>query len=727
MRKVSYESPYDKSVTYRVTLSYIREHYPELGVSLNMKVAWAIAEAIQKSQVLPLLTNLAAANQALDLVGVPPAVRTAEHPDIIDQMSARLPDLLKMAFPAGEDGVLHELLDMAALSRSDALGSTLTLPERLKSGIDELLIRRELASKWAESAAKQAATPTELIAVSPTRPLPVHQIIGQLIEQMMPLIAIDPRLTARIEEISSRFAAMAADQGTMRHQVNQLHRLVTDRLGKDRQLRQDIDRGFTRIEHKITQIERAAKVTAQMNDRQHAGNREQIVALERQIVALKQQIVALKKAVSEPREDTAEILLREALGGSEVAEILRQINQRAAQPLVPVAVVQSAFPAKTSALSSNLRAALARQDQILIAAIEPADYAPSHAELLRALAATRRGDGGPINQPPSSPVTVPQPPVPPRQAPVPAPQPPTRQIRGKKNKPVGLIWCLIVIMAVMLALVSFGTYPLATTTSYPATNPIAQLQERWAETGENGTTALRIIAQSYRDDGEAYLKNSAIRAFGELWAAAISTNISQPLLAAVDNLSQGKTDLLAAGKVNPAYGFPKDTASVVHWHKFLGLLATEKSRNPKFNDVLAHQTAKSLENWLRGYQPPSVRDGAQKPLYAVPTPDQQYASVYSPFMQKLPWVKTACIVPRDVFQLKSSVPISVLQLHACPVVHLTPAMWTTLGNPLPGERALALKHPDIFWTQFCIPSQKIQFMHDYTNISIEEMKARQCR
>ena len=670
MSTKSYRSPYDKSETYRTALVLIREHKPELGVDLRMKMASAIADAIQKSQVLPLLTNLAAVSQALDVLGIPSAVRTDEHPDIIDQMSSRLPYLLNMAFPAGEDVILHELLDVAALSRSDALGRTLTVPERLKSGIDELLIRRELASKLAESTAKKTIAPTELIAVSPTRPLPIHETISALIEQMMPLIAIDPRLTARIEEISSRFAAMAADQGTMRHQVDQLHRLVTDRLGKDRQLRQDIDRGFTRIEHKITQVERAAKVTAQMNDRQHAQNREQIVALERQTVALKQQIVALTKAVSEPREDTAEILLREALGGSEVAEVLRQINQRA------------------------------------------------------------MGGGTSTNQPASASVIVaerPSKPAKPMAKATPA-KPKDKATPAKPpDHPGRFLLGAVLSLLVIVAALGFGLVPLASTTAYPATNPIAKAQEYMA--WQDGAPIPAYISEAYQADGAIYLRRQAISAF-TAWVDATPRPISPQLYDALTGLKDGKTPINAGDKVNPKYGFPTDAVSVMQWQNFLGMLVTEKSRNAKFDDALAHKTAKVLDNWLRGYQTPNDRRLPQAPTYSVPTTGQQYA-VTIMAAETMSANKTLCLSPLAIKNLIAKhVPVGQMTEFACPVQHLTPAFATKDDPPTSHYRKLALSSPSKFWDQTCLkwPSaQAITDYHNLYNVPIAEIKLRQCR
>ena len=231
MRIVSYESPYDKSVAYRIVLSYFREHCPELGVSRSQKMAWGVAESIQEQQVLPLLMNLSTVSQAFDLLGVPAAPRTDEHPDLIDQMSIRLPYLVDMAFPAGEDVILHELLDEATVSRNDANSRILTLPERLRTGVDDLLAWRALVSEQAEAAASNSDVPTALLATSPTKPLPLHEVIGALVDQMMPEVVIDPIITARVEEILSRLTALATDQDALRSQFNQLQRSVRGRLG----------------------------------------------------------------------------------------------------------------------------------------------------------------------------------------------------------------------------------------------------------------------------------------------------------------------------------------------------------------------------------------------------------------------------------------------------------------------------------------------------------------
>lgn len=319
----SYESNYDLSFTYRLLLSYVQGFYSELGVSRSMEIAWSMAKSIQECQVLPLLTNLSAVNQALDLMGIPEATRTKEHPDIIDQMSQRLPFLSEKSFASGEDSVLlHELLDEAGLIRSDGLGRTLTLSARLKAGVDELVAWRALALERAEVAANSSSVPTELIVINPTRLLALPEIVSGLIDEVMPTTAFDPVATARVEDILDRLDAIATDHVNLSNQVNNLHRLITVRLGKDQELRARIELGFSAIVAKIELLECDHEEATATNETRHYENRQQIASLQRQISGL-------VNAVNEPRVDAAERLLREALDSEEAVETLSKINQHA--------------------------------------------------------------------------------------------------------------------------------------------------------------------------------------------------------------------------------------------------------------------------------------------------------------------------------------------------------------------------------------------------------------
>jgi len=692
-------------------------------------MAWAVAETIQELQVLPLLMNLVAVSQALDVLGIPAAVRTAAQPDIIDQMSQRLPYLLDRAFSANEDAILHELLDEAALSRSDALGRTSTLPERLKSGVDELLIWRGLAAERAAAATATADTlPTELIVMDATRQLAIDELTMALADQMVPTMVFDSVMTTRVEQILTRLVVVSADQGKLRQEVSQLHRLVTNRMGKDKQLRLQIEQGFTRIENKICLIERSANTANQLSERQHTVSRQQIASLEQQIVSLKQQIVALTRAVSEPRVDTAEVLLREALDGSEVAEILQQINQRAATPDAESVVVRPVVPAAKARTDYTDSPEYLLALSLLAASIKESDTTARLVTLERGIMPVVRpvaATPAPVSRnvaigPAIPPVTVPQLPVSPRQLPV-------RPEAIRKRLSIGFKASLVFLVAVILALVAFGTIPLATTASYPVTNPIAQLQERMGESGLVGPVAHNSITQAYRDAGEAFLKNSARNAVNVFWASAQSTSVSAPLWGSIVNLKSGQTYLMADDKINPQYPFIRDATTVKQWQNLLGLIVTEKSRNSDIDAALSGHTAKTVENWLRGYQPPSEREGSQKPLYMVPTPDQVYASMYSPLLEQVPWQKARCIIPSTAAGIVAVlIPPGVLRPHLCPVMHLTPAIFTTFGNLHPGERQLALKHPADYWNHYCVLSSQIQPIHDYANIPIAELKAKSC-
>ena len=579
----SYESNFDQSVTYRIVLKYLQRVLPQLGVSTSQKMAWAIAEEIQKRQILPLLFNLSAVNDALDLRGIPSATRTSNHPDLIDQVSQRLPYLSEKSFASVEDRVLHELLDEAGIIRSDGLGRKLNLSARLKAGVDELLDWRAAASERAESVAISSGAPmTELIAINPTRILTLAEIVSGLADEAMPMV-VDPVTAERVKQIMSRLVDVAADQGNLRQEIRRLYLLVTDRMGSDKKMRLRIEQGFTQIESKISLIERTAKRVNKVNVRLHAEGRQQIASLEQQIVALKQQIADLTTAVNEPRFDTAEFLLREALNSGAAEETLRKINQRADASSAPVIAEDKAYAdaiAATNAMAASDRAAAAR---------------------VKAANARAAADAGSYGVSQRGAATA------------------SRRPAARVREQIGCWLRRVIICSFLLAYVVVGFVPLASTSEYPVTNPIAKLQESiaWHDNEHRDLTILNYVATIYRDDGETYLKQSAISAVGK-WLEAIRTAaISKPLSTELLELNSGRAHLLSRGivdgKVSPQFRFSKDTASVKQWHKLLGLLVTEKLRNPKFNDTLGCQTAQSLTNWLRGYQPPSVREANQRP------------------------------------------------------------------------------------------------------------------